>query len=402
MNERVRANNGRVTTNERIATRWMRRDERSVARFHAGTLEVMIVCHNCGNLLDETVRNCSACGALVSGSASNGSAKGSPKANRSDWADKPLRVFLCHSSTDEEVVLGLYKRLVQDGFQPWTNEKDLLPGQVWREEVNKVVRASDVFVVCLSPEFIGRAGFGQTELNLALDVAAEQPEDTIFIIPLKLVECDIPPRLSRWQCESLFAEDGYERLKEALRHRRAGPKSTLVNPPVANVEAPVRHETRTGNQKEKSVPLRIWCGVKQQRRTILLVLLGVILVLAACLILYTYPARNPKITIIEIPPYDSVGGPDTSANIAGEASGVDFQDVRVVIYSFTDKWYVEPEEDKPFTPVGSDGRWNSSIHTGAKYAALLVKSTFKPLTKIPSLPNVQGKVLAIKIEPGRQ
>lgn len=281
-------------------------------------------------------------------------------------------------------------------------EKDLLPGQVWREEVTNAVRASDVVVVCLSPEFVEKAGFGHTEIKLALDVADEQPQGTIFIIPLKLVECDMPQRLSRWQCESLFAEDGYERLKEALRYRAAGLKSTLVNHPRANVEAPVPRETGSGNQKERSISLRIWRGVPQQRRAFLLVLLGVILVLAACLILYTYAVRSPKITITEIPPYDPVGGPDTSANIGGVASEVDFQDVRVVIYSFTDKWYVEPLEDNPYTPVGSDGQWSSSIHTGAKYAALLVRPKFKPPTKIPNLPNVQGDVLAIQIEPGRQ
>lgn len=362
----------------------------------------MIICNHCGHLLDETLRNCSACGALVSGFASDRSAKGSSEANRSECADKRLRVFLCHSSTDEEVVLALYNRLFQDGFQPWAYEKDLLPGQVWREEVTEVVRASDVVVVCLSPDFVGKAGFGHTEIKVALDVADEQPQGTIFIIPLKLAECDIPERLSRWYCESLLAEDGYERLKEALRYRAAGLKSVLPKHPAANnVEAPIQRETKTGIQEEKSIPPRIWRTVTQQRRRILLVLLGVMLVLAACLILYIDPVRRPKITITEIPPYDPVGGPDTSANIAGVASGVDFQDVRVVIYSYTDNWHVQPLEDKPSTPVGSDGRWNSTIHTGAKYAALLVRTTFKPRTQIPTLPNVQGEVLAIRIEPGR-
>ena len=32
--------------------------------------------------------------------------------------DKPLRVFLCHSSGDKPMVRELYKRLSQDGIQP--------------------------------------------------------------------------------------------------------------------------------------------------------------------------------------------------------------------------------------------------------------------------------------------
>jgi hypothetical protein len=142
------------------------------------------------------------------------------------------------------------------------------------------------------------------------------------------------------------------------------------------------------------------------RLKVLMILISIAAVLMAAAYWrfgYQPPAIGaPKITIIEIPPYDPVGGPDSSANIAGVASGVDFQDVRVVIYSFTDKWYVEPSEAEPFTSVGSSGRWSSTIRTGTKYAALLVRSTFKPRTKILNLPNVEGEVLAIRIEPGRQ
>ncbi|HXI23151.1 MAG TPA: toll/interleukin-1 receptor domain-containing protein [Pyrinomonadaceae bacterium] len=142
------------------------------------------------------------------------------------------------------------------------------------------------------------------------------------------------------------------------------------------------------------------------RLKVLMALISIVAVLMAAAywrFVYDQPVTAPaKIAITEIPPYDPVGGPDTSANIAGVASGVDSQDVRVVIYSFTDKWYVEPSEAEPFTSVGGDGRWSSTIRTGTKYAALLVRSTFKPRTKIPNLPNVEGEVLAIQVEPGRQ
>ena len=132
-----------------------------------------------------------------------------------------LRVFLCHASSDKPAVRDLYRRLRSDGVAPWLAEESLLPGQDWQLEIPKAVRSSDAVVVCLSSRAITKAGYVQKEIRYALDVADEQPEGTIFLIPLRLEECEVPERLRRWQWESLFQEKGYERLLHALRERAA-------------------------------------------------------------------------------------------------------------------------------------------------------------------------------------
>src|SRR5919202_6458835 len=63
---------------------------------------------------------------------------------------------------------------------------------------------------------------------MALDVADEKPEGAIFIIPLKLEECNVPDRLRRWQWVSFFEEDGYERLVRALQQRAKTLSVSLV------------------------------------------------------------------------------------------------------------------------------------------------------------------------------
>ncbi len=131
----------------------------------------------------------------------------------------PLHAFLCHSSDDKPAVRALYKRLAADGISPWLDEVALLPGQDWQHEISKAVRNSDVVIICLSRNSIGKRGFVQNEIKYALDVADEQPEGTIFLIPLKLEECEIPDRLRRLHCVNLSEETGYERLKLALESR---------------------------------------------------------------------------------------------------------------------------------------------------------------------------------------
>src|SRR3982074_3375817 len=97
-----------------------------------------------------------------------------------------LQVFLCHATEDKEVARELYFRLSHDGFDPWLDEKKLLGGQDWNLEIKKAERKSDIIVVCLSPRSVSKRGFVQKEIKDALDIADEQPEGSIFIIPLIL------------------------------------------------------------------------------------------------------------------------------------------------------------------------------------------------------------------------
>lgn len=132
---------------------------------------------------------------------------------------KPLTVFLCHSSKDKEVIRRLYRRLVEDKIDVWLDEERLLPGQDWQFEIRKALKQSDAVIVGLSNSSISRSGFIQKEIRYALDIADEQPEGTIFLIPVRLDECEVPERLRIWQWVDLFEDGGYERLLNSLRLR---------------------------------------------------------------------------------------------------------------------------------------------------------------------------------------
>lgn len=57
-----------------------------------------------------------------------------------------LRVFLCHSTADKAAVRDLCNRLRQDGFDPWLDERALLSGQAWQDEIQKAIRTCDAVV----------------------------------------------------------------------------------------------------------------------------------------------------------------------------------------------------------------------------------------------------------------
>jgi TIR domain-containing protein len=166
-----------------------------------------------------------------------------------------LQVFLCHSSEDKTAVRKLYRQLRGDGVAPWLDEENLLPGQHWQQEIPKAVRAADVVVVCLSKRSITKEGYIQKEIRYALDAAEEKPEDTIFLIPLKIEECEVPERFRRWQWVNLFDGLGYDRLMRALQVRAGtiqgvGPPTRITSAIRSRGLARMRQRPAHGNRTQ--------------------------------------------------------------------------------------------------------------------------------------------------------
>ena len=150
----------------------------------------------------------------------------------------PLKVFLCHAATDKPKVETLYRRLAKAGFEPWLDKKKLLPGQDWDLEIRAAVRASDVVIVCLTRNSVNKEGYVQKEIRLALDVADEKPEGTIYLIPARFEDYpdEGPERLSRWQWVNIYEKNGYRRLLSALELRAKSLGIQIVRVPQPTPE----------------------------------------------------------------------------------------------------------------------------------------------------------------------
>ena len=132
---------------------------------------------------------------------------------------RKLLVFLCHATEDKKAVRVLHERLTAAGFQPWLDEVNLLPGQDWDKVITATVEQADAIVVCLSSASVPKRGYFQKEIRIALEAALRRPEGEIFIVPVLLSECPIPPSLSRWHAVRLDEKDGFQKLERALAGR---------------------------------------------------------------------------------------------------------------------------------------------------------------------------------------
>jgi hypothetical protein len=188
--------------------------------------------------------------------------------------NRPLRVFLCHSSQDKPAVRELYQKLRAEAWiQPWLDEEELFPGMDWNLEIEKAIEETDAIVVCLSQNSITKEGYVQREIRIALDYADYKPEGTLFILPVRLDDCKPPKRLARWQYADYFEgqrERAYIRLLESLRIRMRSIASLgyVNDAKVVDSEVDQQHELNSfsnfqatllpRNNISQKNPLKVW------------------------------------------------------------------------------------------------------------------------------------------------
>ena len=127
------------------------------------------------------------------------------------------KIFLCHASEDKTRVREVYRRLREEGFQPWLDEEDLVGGQLWEREIPIALQASDFILIFFSQNSIRKIGYVQNEFKLALETWRQIPEGMIHAIPVRLDTCEIPGEFRRFQWIDLFDESGFERILRAIR-----------------------------------------------------------------------------------------------------------------------------------------------------------------------------------------
>jgi len=165
------------------------------------------------------------------------------------------RIFLCHASEDKDAVRRFYAKLEDSGFEPWLDEKDLLPGQLWEDEIPRAIRESGVVLVFLSKVSVSKRGYVQKEFRLALRELEEIPEGEIFIIPIKVGECEVPTRFRRFQWIDIERDDATEKVFDAIR-TRVSPNALAISKDGGTEGLSggrSRSEPRTTNREELEV-----------------------------------------------------------------------------------------------------------------------------------------------------
>ena len=171
------------------------------------------------------------------------------------------RIFLCHAKEDKPRVRELYHQLKAAGYHPWLDEEDLLPGQDWDLEIRRAIRGSGFFLACLSQKSLNRKGYVHKEIKMGLDELDQMPEGKIYLIPIRLEECEVPDRLESRHWVDLFEPNGFDKLVRALDYelgqRRQPFEPELIHIPageflMGSTEGQIKQVIAQGIEKEKA------------------------------------------------------------------------------------------------------------------------------------------------------
>jgi nucleoid DNA-binding protein len=138
------------------------------------------------------------------------------------------QVFIAYAAEDRFKASRLYRALHKAGYDPWMDCEKLLPGQNWPRAIERAIATSEYFIACLSKCSVIKRGMFQAELRFALDCSRHQPLGEIFLIPLRLDQCKVPPEIQQEiQYIDLFPnwEKGMTRIKGVMDEARKRPKA---------------------------------------------------------------------------------------------------------------------------------------------------------------------------------
>lgn len=101
-------------------------------------------------------------------------------------------IFLCYAREDFDRINKLYTLLKNLGLRPWLDQYDITAGQLWQIAIETAVKHSDFFIASFSSVSVQKSGYIQREYRFALDTLMEKPPGKIFLIPVRLDQCELP------------------------------------------------------------------------------------------------------------------------------------------------------------------------------------------------------------------
>jgi len=178
-------------------------------------------------------------------------------------------VFLSYCHDDKDAVRKLHDDLVHAGEPVWWDQ-DILPGQNWKQSIRRAMKDAHAVVVCLSQAIAKRERSGVfPELRDAIGEYRLYPPGSIFLIPVRLDDCDVPDleidattTLNDLQREDLFPPsrraDGLKRLVRALQAASGRTDEGEDLGAVASGEDDHAHEDEKQEKTMSENALKLW------------------------------------------------------------------------------------------------------------------------------------------------
>jgi hypothetical protein len=133
------------------------------------------------------------------------------------WKKLPdVLTFISHSHKDARTAHEIYKFLLSERFNPWLDRENLVPGEQWLPAIQRAIQRATAFVYCLSHNSKNPKKTLLLEAQEAEKKAKSLPADAIYVVPIRLDDCEYPPRFAKYQILDWKNGEGKRKLSNAL------------------------------------------------------------------------------------------------------------------------------------------------------------------------------------------
>ena len=128
-------------------------------------------------------------------------------------------VFLSYAREDLSSAQKLCSDLRHNGVSVWLDEDQLFVGEKWITTIREQINNTTFFLALISSNSINKQGFVQKEIEQAINVQKDKYMNDIFILPVRIDDCNIPyPELSNVNYIDIFPDydKGLNKLVKTL------------------------------------------------------------------------------------------------------------------------------------------------------------------------------------------
>lgn len=139
------------------------------------------------------------------------------------------RIFICHAREDSDIAIAQHNKLKDYGYSPWIDKIHILPGQDWDLSIRNAIDQSEFMIIILSKNSTIKRGYVQKEFKLAVDYVKQIPEGEIYLIPVKIDDCEVPKQFASYQYIDLKRDEDLYQIKRAVDFQMTTSRTKACN-----------------------------------------------------------------------------------------------------------------------------------------------------------------------------
>ena len=143
-----------------------------------------------------------------------------------------MKIFLGYPSEHLQRAQDVYVFLTSLGLDVWFDKANVVGGDDFRLEREQAQKHADQIHYLFSKEILERAGEIQRELKVALDISQAQPTGSVYFVPLRVEEVDLPGEFNRLHYIDIFKPDWKLNLCLSIRKRYEQKKENAPDLPL--------------------------------------------------------------------------------------------------------------------------------------------------------------------------